>query len=116
MFRNQTILLTSTVHRQQFRNQVKQQKINKETKFQAKISPISNANLSPFQMVLKTFAYNAEEFGLKTTVSYQLDVPLLDFCSFDEVFGHFVCKTKLLEPFHKGIFVYNLNFCGYFVT
>jgi hypothetical protein len=51
-------------------------------------------------MGLKTFAYNAVD--LKTAVSYQLDVPLPEFCSFDEVFGHFVCKTKLLEPFHKG--------------
>jgi hypothetical protein len=63
---------------------------------------ISNVFCNFLSMVLKTFAFDAEEFGLKTAVSYQLDVPLPDFCSFDEVFGHFVCKTKILEPFHKG--------------
>jgi hypothetical protein len=53
-------------------------------------------------MLSKKFNYEAEEFGAKVNVSYELDLPLPDFCSFNEVFGHFVCKTKLMEPFHKG--------------
>lgn len=53
-------------------------------------------------MVPKTFEYDAEEFGLKVGVSYNVNLPLEEFTSFEEIFGHFVCKTKLLEPFHAG--------------
>jgi hypothetical protein len=53
-------------------------------------------------MVPKIFEYNAEEFGLKIGVKYDLDLPLDEYTSFEEIFGHFVCKTRLLEPFHRG--------------
>jgi hypothetical protein len=62
-------------------------------------------------MVPKVFVYEAVEYGLHTSISYELELPLPEFSSIDEVFGHLVCETKLLEPFYKGLLLlFNIIF------